>query len=183
MDLSGLENRIIRAAANIDLGRKGFATKGKEQKGRIFYEKGIADALKAFKEAQVSTDSHTIITAEYTFLTQELHLCDARDKNALISLKSAIESFDDAFRVLKIVENRAHYQIVEESYPRRSKSRVNGFPRDAFHIACASHIARLKNNLSAIGTDLIEKSLLQQRRLNLTTAQSSYVNKQKIALS
>jgi hypothetical protein len=37
--------------------------------------------------------------------------------------------------------------------------------------------------LSATGLDLIEKSLLEQRRSNLTTAQNSYVKKQKIALT
>jgi len=169
--------------SNIDLGRKGFATRGKERKGRIAYENGIADALSAFEEVHVSADTYTIIYAEYTFLNQELYLCDTRDQNALTSLTFAIESLDDAFRVLKIVENRAHYKIVEESYPRRSKYRVKGFPRDAFHIACASHRTRLKNMLSTIGLDLIEKSLLEQRRLNLTTAQNSYVKKQKIALT
>jgi len=183
LELIGLINKISKASANIDFGRKGFAIRGKEQKGRITYEKGISDALSAFSAAQVSADPHTIILAEYTFLTQELQLCDTRDKNALISLKSAIESFDDAFRVLVVVEDHATYQRVEESYPRRSEYRVKGFPKDAFHVACVSHRARLKNTLSAIGVDLIEKSLLEQRRSNLTTAQSSYVNKQKIALS
>jgi hypothetical protein len=85
LDLSGLENRIYNAATDIDFGRKGFAARGREQKGRIAYENGIADALSAFKEAQVSADPHIIITAEYTFLTQEFNLCDTRDKNSLVS--------------------------------------------------------------------------------------------------
>ena len=59
----------------------------------------------------------------------------------------------------------------------------NRIYKDAFHIACASHRARLKNNLSAIGIDPIEKSLLEQRRLNLTAAQDSYAEKQKAALA
>ena len=183
MEQIGLISKIYEAASNIDSGRKGFALIGKERKGRIAYEKGVAQALDAFKEAQISADPHTIILAEYTFLTQELNLCDARDKNSLVSLKSAIESFDDAFRVLVVVEDHTIYKGVEESYPRRSKYRVKGFPRDAFHIACASHRTRLQNTLFATGVDLIEKSLLEQRRLNLTTAQSSYVTKQKIAMS
>ena len=182
MGLIGLLSNISAAVANIDYGRKGFAIIGEERAGRIAYEKGIADALKAFKEVQASADPQTIILAEYTFLIQEFQLCDARDKNALVSLTSAIDSFDDAFCVLKIVENHAHYQIVEESYPRRSEYRVKGFPKDAFHIACVSHRARFKNMLSTIGLDLIEKSLLEQRRSNLTTAQNSYAQKQKIAL-
>jgi len=183
LDLSGLQNRVIKAATNIDFGRKGFAIAGKERAGRIAYEEGIADVLSAFNEAQITADPQTIITAEYTFLSEELHLCDARDKNSLVSLASAIESFDEAFICLEIVEKHNLYQAAEKTYSRRSKCRIKGFPRDAFHFACASHRTRLQNMLSATGLDLIEKSLLEQRRSNLTTAQSSYIKKQKIALA
>ena len=58
-----------------------------------------------------------------------------------------------------------------------------GFPKDAFHVACSSHRTRLKNILSAIGVDPIEKSLLKQRHSNLATAQNSYAKKQKFALA
>jgi len=61
--------------------------------------------------------------------------------------------------------------------------RVEGFPKDAYHIACRSHKTRLKNTISSIGIDPIEKMLLKQRRLNLTAAQNSYINKQKNALA
>ena len=183
MELIGLVDSINAAVSNINFGRKGFATRGKEQEGRIAYEKGIANAMVAFKQAQKSANPQTIILAEYTFLSQELHLCDAKDKNASVSLKSAIESFDESFLCLEIVEKHDLYQAVEKCCSRRSKCRVNGFPKDAFHLACASHRVRLKNNLSAMGIDPIEKSLLEQRRLNLTAAQNGYVKKQKIALT
>ena len=183
MDLSGLENRIYKAAANIDFGRKGFAIIGEERKGRIAYEKGIADALKLFKEAQVSADPLIIFLAEYYFLSQELALCLKSDNAAFNSLVKAIQSLDDAFRALKVVENATLYKAVEETYPRRKDYRVKGFPKDAFHIACAGHRTRLKNSLSAIGIDPIEKSLLEQRRLNLITAQNNYTKKQKLALT
>ena len=183
MEQSGLRNRIYKAATNIDLGRKGFAIIGQERAGRISYEDGIADALNAFKEAQATADPQTIFLAEYYFLSQELHLCDETDKDAFNSLTRAIESFDDAFRVLVVVEDHAGYRKVEKSYPRRSEYRVKGFPKDAYHIACRGHRTRLKNIISSTGIDPIEKALLKQRRLNLTTAQNSYVNKQNIALS
>ena len=183
MEQTGLLSSINEAVIDIDSGRKGFAIIGEERAGRISYEEGIADALTAFKEAQTSADSYTIILAEYSFLTQELNLCDQRDKNSLVSLTLAIESFDEAFLCLEIVENHNLYLAVEKSHPHRSKYRVKGFPKDAFHIACASHKTRLKNSLSTIGLDLMEKSLLEQRRSNLTTAQNSYVKKQKIAFS
>jgi hypothetical protein len=50
LDLTGLINRITTATANIDSGRKGFATIGKEQERRINYEDGIARTLSAFQE-------------------------------------------------------------------------------------------------------------------------------------
>ena len=63
----GLVNSVYEAAANIDLGRKGFAARGKAEEGRISYEDGIATALSAFKEAQCTSDPQTIILVEYTF--------------------------------------------------------------------------------------------------------------------
>ena len=72
MDRIGLVDSIYNAVVAIDSGRKGFATRGKEQEGRISYEKGISEALAIFKEAQTTADPQTLILCEYTFLSQEL---------------------------------------------------------------------------------------------------------------
>ena len=64
MDTIGYVDSISKAAARIDFGRKGFATKGKAEEGRTSYEKGIADALSAFKEAQTTADPQIMILAE-----------------------------------------------------------------------------------------------------------------------
>jgi hypothetical protein len=56
LDIPSLANRVYRAALFIDTGRKGFATRGKEQEGRISYEDGISEAMTAFQEAQASAD-------------------------------------------------------------------------------------------------------------------------------
>ena len=79
MDPTGLLRNIYKAVLAIDSGRKGFAIIGKERKGRISYEKGIAQAMSAFKEAQSSADPETILLAEYTFITQELQFCVKTD--------------------------------------------------------------------------------------------------------
>ncbi len=105
MAQTGLVSSIADAVLKIYVGRKGFATKGKAEEGRIFYEKGIAQALTAFQEAQISADTHTLILGEYTFLNQELQFCDETDKDSLSSLTQAIESFDDAFLALEAVED------------------------------------------------------------------------------
>jgi hypothetical protein len=41
----GLLRNIYEAALAIDFGRKGFATRGKAEEGRISYEEGIAKAM------------------------------------------------------------------------------------------------------------------------------------------
>jgi len=178
----GLINRITTAATHIDAGRKGFAIRGKEQEGRISYETGIDMAMSSFQEAQASVDPQTIIFAEYTFISQELQLCDKADNDTLSSLTQAVQSFDDAFLALKVVEDKALYQGAENTHPHSGKYRVNGFPKDAFHIACIAHKTRLQNILRAPGIDPIEKALLKQRFLNLSAAQSGYIEKQKKAL-
>jgi hypothetical protein len=167
---TGLLSKIYEAATNIDAGRKGFATKGKAEVGRVSYETGISEAMAAFQEAQTSIDPQTIILAEYTFLTQELEFCDESDNNSRSSLTKAIQSFDDAFLALKIVEDGTLYHGAEQTYPRSQKYRVSGFPKDAFHIACIAHRTRLHNVLRAPGIDPIEKALLKQRFANLSTA-------------
>ena len=116
MDQIGLVNRVYEAAAKIYAGRKGVATRGKEQEGRISYEDGIAIAMTAFKEAQATADPQTMLLAEYTFLTQELEFCEKSDKDSLSSLNKAIQRFDDAFLALQAVENSG-YKMVDKATP------------------------------------------------------------------
>ena len=179
---TGLLSSIYEAAISIDAGRKGFATKGKAEEGRVFYEVGIAKAMSAFHEAQSIADPQTILLAEYTFLAQELELCDKADKDTLNSLTLAIQSFDDAFLVLKIVDDKTIYHFVDKGIPHHKKYRIKTFPKDSYHIACDSHKTRIKNILRSPGIDPIEKDLLQLRLANLSTAQNAYIEKQKKAL-
>jgi len=182
LDTTGLVSKVYSAAFAIDFGRKGFATRGKAEEGRISYETGISAALSAFRDAQSTVDPQAIILIEYTFLNQELQFCDETDKDSLSSLKKAIQSFDDAFLVLDIVEHKDLYHSVENSHPHDKKYRVNGFPKDSFHIACAGHKTRLQNILRSPGIDPIEKALLKQRFANMSTAQKGYIEKQRKAL-
>jgi hypothetical protein len=179
---AGLIDSIYGAAAAIDSGRKGFATRGKEQEGRINYETGIAVAMASFQKAQATADPEAIILAEYTFLSQELEFCEKTDKDSISSLSKAIRTFDDAFLALKTVEG-SHYEVVEQAISHEKEYRVKGFPMDAYHIACHSHKTRLKNVLRSPGIDPIEKALLKQRLVNLSAGQGGYVEKQRKALA
>ena len=183
MDILGLVRSITEATAYIDAGRKGFATKGKAEEGRISYEKGISQAMTVFKETQATVDPQTIILAEYTFLTQELEFCHEKDKASRTSLTAAIQSFDDAFLAYKIVEEKTQYHVADKVIPHHKDYRVSGgYPKDSLHVACSSHKARLGNIQKSPGIDPIEKDLLQQRLDNLPVAQSSYIGKQREAL-
>ena len=175
-------DNIFKATTSIDFGRKGFATKGKAEEGRTLYEEGIALALSCFQQAQSAADPQTLILAEYTFVSQELQLCEKADTDTQNSLTKAIQSFDDAFLALQAV-NEPGYKTAEKTYPHKRDYRVSSFPKDSLHIACGSHKTRIKNILRAPGIDPIEKALLKQRLDNLSTAQTSYIEKQKKAMS
>ncbi|WP_461251276.1 hypothetical protein [Treponema sp. R8-4-B8] len=183
MEIIGLIDSINKSVISIDFGRKGFAIEGKEREGRINYEDGIAKALSTFQQAQTAADPHTIILAEYTFLSQELVFLDKSDKESISSLTRAIRFFDDAFLALEVIGDKPLYQCAEKIIPHDSKYRVKGFPKDSFHIACSGHKARIQNILKTPGLDPIEKALLKQRLINMSTAQTAYTEKQKEALA
>ena len=184
MGATGLLDRIYNATVAIGFGRKGIATRGEEQQGRIYYENGIAMALSAFLEAKASADPEKIIRAEYAFLTQELHFCDKADRDAQGSLALAIRSFMDALSCLELVGDVAGYgKFADKLIPSDPKYRIDGLPKDAFHIACRAHKTRIRNGLRSPGIDTIEKNLLKQRRANLSVAENSYMKKQGKAMS
>ena len=134
-------------------------------------------------DAQTTADPHTIILVEYTFISQELQFCEETDKDTQSSLTQAIQTFDDAFFALEVVEDSTLYKGAEKTYPHSSKYRINGFPKDSFHIASISHKTRLQNILRSPGIDPIEKALLKQRFANLSTAQNGYIEKQRKAMA
>ena len=183
MDLITLAGNIANATTLIEAGRKGFATKGKAEEGRISYEKGIALLMTSFQKAQATADPQAIILAEYTFLSQELEFCEKTDKDSLSSLTIAIQSFDDAFLALEVVKDKTIYQGVDKAIPHSGKHRFKGLPMDAYHIACHSHKTRLRNILKTPGLDPIEKALLKQRLVNLSAGQDGYVERQKKSLA
>ena len=182
METTGLVNNVYDAAAMIDFGRKGFAIRGKADEGRISYEIGIDRALSAFKDAQSIADPKTIILVEYTFLNQELQFCDESDTDSLGSLTQAIQSFDDAFLALEVVDDSNAYQHADKTHPHSKKYRISEYPKDSFHVACLAHRTRIQNILRSPGIDPIEKALLKQRFANLATAQTGYIEKQRKAL-
>jgi hypothetical protein len=182
LDQIGLIDKILDAVENISLGRRGFTTDGEEHKGRIFFENGITGAAESFDIARASSDLQTIILAELTFLQQELQFCNEADNDTKSSLTQAIQSFRDALRCLKTVENQTLYQGAETTHPTAPKYRIQGLPKDAFHLTCIAHRTRLRNSLRTPGINMTEKTVLTQRAANMATAQGGYIEKQKKVL-
>ena len=180
---AGLLNSIILGAASIDKSRKYLAADGFEHAGRLSYENGITIALDTFKSAQYSADPQTMILVEMVYLQQELQFCNEADTITNSSLMQAIQSFKDALRSLKIVEESALYKAAEATYPTAAKYRYYSFPRDAIHLACAAHRTRLQNSLRTPGINMIEKTVLTQRAANMAAIQAVYAEKQKKALA
>ena len=179
----GSFNSILDATTAIDAGRNGFATRGKEHEGRISYENGIAMAQSAFLEAKDSADPRTIIETENAFILQELQFCGEGDRDTRNSLTKAVDGFRNAFLCLKVIEDAAAYRKAVDTYPSDPKYRVQGLPKDAFHIACTAHRTRIKNMLRTLGVDAIEKKLLERRFANLSVAKNAYIGKQERAMS
>lgn len=184
MDRTGLIGKIHAGVTMIYRGRQWLNTEGLEGEGRVSYQDGLTLGIEAFLEAQsgAAKDLHTLFVVEYTFLIQEFELCDLRDTKARISLKKAIQEFDEAFLALEVLQNKEIYKFVEKTYSTRTEFRHKGMPKDAAHVACAGHRARLDNILKSPGINLLEKELLKQRCANMTTAQSVYLEKQKLLL-
>jgi hypothetical protein len=80
------------------------------------------------------------------------------------------------------VEDFLAYRSAETAFPTSPKYRVQGYPRDAVHLACAAHWTRLQNVLRSPGINMAEKAVLQQRAANMKTIQGSYVHMQEKAL-
>ncbi|GMO32093.1 MAG: hypothetical protein Ta2B_13000 [Termitinemataceae bacterium] len=71
------------------------------------------------------------------------------------------------------------YNGVEMAFPHISKYRVDKMPKDAFHIACISHRARLKNIQTTPGLNMTEKEMYKQHSVNMNVAQKIYIELQK----
>jgi hypothetical protein len=182
MDLTGLVNKILKSTARIDSGRNGLKTDGDEHQGRLYYEEGIDEAAEAFSLALSTGNPKTILATEEAFIEQELKYCSEEDIYSRGSLIQALQSFEDAFLCFESVEDPAGYKAADKTWPHSPKYRIKSFPKDAFHLACISHRTRLQNVLRAPGINMIEKSVLEQRATNMTSAQAAYMGKQKEAL-
>jgi hypothetical protein len=182
MEKNGLLNRMAAAVFRISEGRRGLATPGRAENGRVNFENGHAIARQTFQEALASGDVELIMLAEYFFVGQELNESEGDEPEGRASAEAALQSFDDAFLALKAVGDPAAYRGVEMAFPHRSQWRYKGLPRDAFHVACIAHKTRLKNGLSRLGLPKLDRELTKARIAALGATQQVYCAKQQAIL-
>jgi hypothetical protein len=181
MDRDSFLVNLASYVGDIDTGRKGFAITGEEHDGHLNFDRGISGALAAFREAQITAEPQTLILAELVFLQQELQFCDETAKATRTSLTKAIQEFEDALLAFEAV-HESGYKTADKAFQHSPKQRYQDFPKDAFHLACISHRTRIQNILKVPGMNPIERTVYEQRFSNMTTAQNSYLDKQKAAL-
>lgn len=159
MDQIGLIAKIQTSVAEIYQGRQWLNAEGLEGEGRISFQDGLALGIEAFREAQKRADDdlHMLFVAEYTFLVQELEFCAPQDAKARTSLSKAVQEFDEAFLALEVLQNAEGYRLVEKVLSHRPEFRYIGMPKDAVHVACGGHKARLDNILKSPGINLISR--------------------------
>jgi hypothetical protein len=156
LDRVGLIGKIQVGVTTIYQGRQWPDTEGLEGEGRISYKRGLALAVEAFKETQerAAVDLDLLIVAEYTFLGQELEFCASTDTNAITSLTKSIQEFDEAFCALDLLQNTETYKCLGKAFSHRPEFRYRKMPKDAFHVACAGHMVRIRNILKSPGINL-----------------------------
>jgi hypothetical protein len=182
LEKAGLIAEMLDAVEQIAAGRLGLETEGRERDGMQEFSEGVQIASGLYTEAMNSGDCELMIAAEYTFLSKELEFAEENEDDAEASATSAIAAFDDALLCLKAVEDKSLYQGIELGFPHRGKWRYNGYPNDAFHLACTGHIRRIKNGRSRFGVNRRDRALAELRIQMFNAAQSIYLAKQKSIL-
>jgi hypothetical protein len=182
LEKTGLVGSITDAVVAIAQGRLGLATKGDTEEGLEFYQKGLAIAMRVFKEALEGGDPETIILVDEAFVVQEQAFCNPHDVAATGSLKAAAVGHNEALRVLPTVKDAAAYQAAETTYPQDPHYRYKGMPKDSFHVACTGHASRLGNTLKTPGMNMLEKAVYRQRQVNMIAVKGVYLALQKAAL-
>ncbi|GHT44044.1 hypothetical protein AGMMS49965_18990 [Bacteroidia bacterium] len=181
----GLVVSITKSVYSIDLGRKNLAIEGTEGKGRVMLSTGLLTALAVFKEVwtNATNDLETLILVELAYLIEERQYCTSAEPEVLASLNRAIESFNNALRALKTVQDAAAYKNAETTYPTLPQYRYHGMPKDALHIACIANRIRINNTLRTPGINATERQVYEQRSKNMTAAQVAYLGMQEAALA
>lgn len=157
-------------------------SKSEETVERRLNKSDIIETSKIIRDIGVTKDIDIIVTAERVILRHEAQFYGADNPLALKSLNEAIRELDRASETLAVVQDKSLYQIANKTHSVKDKDRINGLPKDAFHVFSNSHKTRLSNRIRAIEVSVEERLLLKERHNNMQVAQKEYMELQAKAL-
>ena len=124
-------------------------------------------------------DIGDILLAEKTLLAfEKIYYANSRAMRG--SLDEALTDLAIAERLITTIHNLAAYRIVDSSHARK-RNRLNGLPRDEARQFFRSHGTRLLN-LDKGRLDRLDKQIIDARRANMRTAETTYIRMQQAAL-
>lgn len=139
-----------------------------------------AALLENLKAVAASCDLNHLLAAERKFLENELER-HADSKPAKGSLEEALEGLSVTEQLVVKIRDPDEYRRVNEAYARPRTSRIGGVPRDEARQFFSSHAARLVNLDKARMTPS-ERAVVNQRKINIRTAEKIYIGMQEQAL-
>jgi hypothetical protein len=183
MEKNGLLNSMRDGVAALADGRRKLYAKGTEVEGLEMYHKGYGIIFSLFKEALATKDAELMLLAEFYYTARELYESPGGEPVAKSSAQTAVRKFEEALQALKVVVN-PQYALVHQALSTEKAYRFKGMPKDAFHIACLSDMARVRNGLSRMGLSDEDKKIAHKRIEVMNFAQDCYVEiQQKSQLS
>jgi hypothetical protein len=175
--IGSIDKRIADSVLLIAKGRVYLHTPKKEASGRAILNKGIYKAESAFGDAVKSKDAAVMIRVELVFVNQELQYSDNSFTGG--SLEAAKTNLTDALNSHKVLFSTKSYPDADKTHSTGRAYRYKTLPKDAFHIACNSHITRLSNTLRSTELSPNMRALYKARIENMQAAKEIYIEKQR----
>jgi hypothetical protein len=184
LEKTGLNDDIRSAVRLIEGGRIKHFTNGTAEDGLLEFQEGCALLKQSFTDVKDSGDIGLILSAEYYFLTAEIAEGNPDEALARSSSEVGLEVIDDAIRAYKALQSGAGYKWVDLAYPLHDKRkwRYRDMPKDAFHVFCESHTARLQNGLKRYGVSSLDRDLINLRIETLAAIEDIYHGLQRKAV-
>jgi len=117
--------------------------------------------------------------SEFYYTSCELSASQGSEPVAMKSAQSAVRKFEEGLAALQTVIKPEWYQALHIALSTEPSFRYKGMPKDAFHVACMSDIARVRNGLSRMGLSDEDKAIARKRIAVMTGAQDAYIEMQR----
>jgi hypothetical protein len=169
---------MFDGVATLAKGRQTLYTEGTEAYGLKLYKEGYEIVFSLFNEAIVSEDAELMLLAEFFYTSGELSASEGNEPVAKSSAQTAVRKFEEAMQALQTVAS-PNYSLLHRALSTDKAYRHRGMPKDAFHVACLSDMARVRNGLSRMGLSPEDKGIAHKRIELMNAAQDCYCRMQE----